>query len=184
MLSPTSRDFNQSLLDFFNPVDLQLILMLICESLNLIISGNHCWAVKLKAIMKRSEVESSLSSSLTVLHAWCASPLSYWKQKLSLATCLIAVNICWDSVLKYLTDSVRWLSVLAEKKLSWRPISWQTWWTPIVCISDRWMLCALCWCIQFDAYRWSFYEWTIVSLWPGGNFHVFCVFVSRATYSI
>ena len=117
MLSPTSRDFNQSLLDFFNPVDLQLILMLICESLNLIISGNHCWAVKLKAIMKRSEVESSLSSSLTVLHAWCASPLSYWKQKLSLATCLIAVNICWDSVLKYLTDSVRWLSVLAEKTL-------------------------------------------------------------------
>jgi len=115
MLSPTSRDFNKSLLDFFNPVDLQLILMLMCESLNLIISGNHCWAVKLKAIMKRSEVESSLSSSLTVLHAWCASALSYWKQKLSLATCLIAVNICWDSVLKYLTDIVRWLSVLAEK---------------------------------------------------------------------
>jgi len=47
MLYPTSRDFSQSLLDLFNLVDLQLILMLICESLYLIISGLHCWSVKL-----------------------------------------------------------------------------------------------------------------------------------------
>jgi len=66
---PTTRDFNQSLLDFFNLVDLQLILMLMCESLNLIISGLHRWAVKMKAVIKRNEVESSLSCSLTVLHA-------------------------------------------------------------------------------------------------------------------
>jgi len=29
--------------------------------------------------------------------------------------CLKAVNICWDSVEKYLSDSVHWFSMLAEK---------------------------------------------------------------------
>jgi len=58
-----------SLLDFFNLVDLQLILLLLSESLNLIISGLHCWAVELKAIVKRSKVESSRPCSLSVLHA-------------------------------------------------------------------------------------------------------------------
>jgi len=57
----------QSLLDFFNLVDLQLILVLMCESLNLVIRRIHCVAVKLKLI-KRSEVESLFSCSLTVLH--------------------------------------------------------------------------------------------------------------------
>jgi len=51
MLLATSRDFNQSLLDYFNLADLQLILMLMCECLNFIISGLHCWAVKLEAIL-------------------------------------------------------------------------------------------------------------------------------------
>ena len=38
-------------------------------------------------------------------------------------TCLIAVNICWPSVVKYLTDSVRWLSMLAEKNShSWHSV--------------------------------------------------------------
>jgi len=54
----TSRDFNQSLLDFFNMVESQLILVLMCESPDLIITGLHCWAVKLKAVIKRSKVES------------------------------------------------------------------------------------------------------------------------------
>ena len=58
-----------SLLDFFNLVDLQLILLLLSESLNLIISELHCWAVKQKAIVKRSKVESSRPCSLSVLHA-------------------------------------------------------------------------------------------------------------------
>jgi len=38
--------------------------MLMCESLNIIISRRHCWAFKLKTIIKRSEVENSLSCSL------------------------------------------------------------------------------------------------------------------------
>jgi len=69
MLFPTSRDFNQSLLDFFNLVDLRRVLMLMCESVNLIISTLHCWAVKSKAVIKTIEVESSLPCSLSVLHA-------------------------------------------------------------------------------------------------------------------
>jgi len=74
MLWPTSQDFNQSLLDFFNLTELQLILMLMCESLNLIISGLCCWAVKVKAIIKRNEVESSLlqSDCVTCMMCQCA----------------------------------------------------------------------------------------------------------------
>ena len=74
ILWPTSQDFNQSLLDFFNLTELQLILMLMCESLNLIISGLCCWAVKVKAIIKRNEVESSLlqSDCVTCMMCQCA----------------------------------------------------------------------------------------------------------------
>jgi len=43
--------------------------MLMCESLNPIISGLHCWAVKLKVIIKRREVECLIPCSLTALHA-------------------------------------------------------------------------------------------------------------------
>jgi len=68
MVYPASRNFNQSLFDFFNLVDSQLLLKLMYESLNLIISKLHCWAVRLKAITK-SEVDSSLPCSLTALHA-------------------------------------------------------------------------------------------------------------------
>ena len=68
-LVPYPREFNQSLLDFFSLVDSQLILVLMCESPDLIITGLHCWAVKLKAVIKRSKVESLLPCSLSVLHA-------------------------------------------------------------------------------------------------------------------
>jgi len=60
-------------------------------------------------------------------------------------------------------------------------ISWQTWWTPTVCISNGWMLCALCSVlVMFGEYSWSFYEWRIVCLWPGDKFDVFCVFAFSA----
>ena len=93
MLYFTSRDVNQSMLDFFYLVDSQLILMLMLESLNLIISGIHCWAVKMKAVIKRCVVESLLSCSLTVARTMCQSDVLL-KIKLSSATCLMAVNIC------------------------------------------------------------------------------------------
>jgi len=60
MLYHCFTSFKVSLLDFFNLVDLQLILMLLYDSLNLIISGVHqshlgCWGhrsekVKLKGL--------------------------------------------------------------------------------------------------------------------------------------
>jgi len=37
------------------------------------------------------------------------------KDKMSFATCFVAVSICRDPVVKYLIDSVHWLSMLAEK---------------------------------------------------------------------
>ena len=37
------------------------------------------------------------------------------KTKFVISDSLIALNICWDSEVKYLTDSVRWLSMLAKK---------------------------------------------------------------------
>ena len=49
-------------------VESQLIPVLMCESPDLIITGLHCWAIKLKVVIKRSEVESLLPCSLTVLH--------------------------------------------------------------------------------------------------------------------
>jgi len=69
--SQTSQDLNQPLIttDLFNMVDSQLLLMLRRESPNLIISRLHCWADKLKLIIKRSEVDSLHLCSLTALHA-------------------------------------------------------------------------------------------------------------------
>jgi len=118
MLYSTSRDFNQSLLDFFNLVDSQLILVLMCESLNLIFSGLYCWAFKLKVIINRTELnwnwEFALLQFQCVACMMCRCTVLL-KTKLSSATCLITVKICWNSVVKNLTDSVRWLSTSAEK---------------------------------------------------------------------
>jgi len=85
MLYFTSRDFNQSLLDFFNLTDLQFILLLICEFLNLIISGLHCWAVKLRAIDKRSKFAPMQFDCVARIMCPCAVLL-----KTITATCLIA----------------------------------------------------------------------------------------------
>jgi len=89
MLYLCFASFKQSLLDFFKLVDSRLILMLLYDSLNLIISGftNHIWALGVIGQKKWSwEV-------WTVLHTRCASALSYWKTTLSSAMCLVAINI-------------------------------------------------------------------------------------------
>jgi len=68
-------------------VNSRLILMLLYDSLNLIISGvhNHIWAVVVIGQKKWSwEV-------WTMLHTRCASALSYWKTKLLYAMCLVAI---------------------------------------------------------------------------------------------
>jgi len=87
MLCHCFASFKQSLLDFFKLVDSRLILMLLYDSQNLIISGVHqsrlgCWG-------HRSEMWSW--EVWTMLHTICASMLSYWKTKLLSAMCLIAI---------------------------------------------------------------------------------------------
>ena len=159
--------------------------MLLCESLNLIISRLHCWAVKLKAIIKRSEVESSLACSLSVLYAWCASMQSRWKQNLSSAMCLTAVNICWDIC----SQIPQWqcpLNFIVNQN------SLITYMAPDImadmanddCVHIRWLDAFWPVWVMFGAYSWSFYEWRIVCLWPTDNFDVFCVFVSKETHNI
>ena len=108
----TSWNFSQSLLNFFNS-DLQLELVLLCEPLNLIISGLHCWADKLKAVVKRSEDDRSLSWSLTRCMHGVPVCCPAENKNFSSATCFIAVNICWD----YPTNIVRWLS--QKKSHNW-----------------------------------------------------------------
>jgi len=161
MLYSTTWDFNQSLLDFFNLVDMQLILMLMCESLHLIISRLHCSAVKLKAIIKRNEVESLLPCRLqfdcvACMMCQCAVLL---KTKLSPVTCLLAVNVCWDSVVTNLTDSVHWLSVLAEKSPTTdRVPDIMAYMVNADCMHIRWLdaLCSVL--VMYGTYNWSFYE--------------------------
>ena len=70
-------------------VDSQLILMLLYDSLNRIISGVHqshlsCWG-------HRSEKWSW--EVWPMLHTRCACVLSYWKTKLLSAMCFVAINI-------------------------------------------------------------------------------------------
>ena len=155
--------------------------------MNLIISRLHCWAVRLKAIIKRNEVEFAPLQFDCVACMMCQCSVLL-KTKLSSAMCFIAVNICWDSVVKYLTDSVRWLSVSRKYSNDWHGARYHG------RHGERW-LCAYqmagCFvpsvghvCHLFGTYGWSFYEWRIVWLWPGNNFDVFCVFVSTATHNI
>ena len=89
--------------------------MLMSESLNLIISRLHWWAVKLKAIIKKKwswEFALLQFECVACMMCQCAVLLN---TKLSSATCLTAVNICWDTEVKYVTDRVHWLSMLVEK---------------------------------------------------------------------
>ena len=52
------QDFNQLLLDFFNIVDLQFILMLLNDALNLVINGDHPWALGAMTQKKSRDVEN------------------------------------------------------------------------------------------------------------------------------
>jgi len=73
MLYHCFASFKQSLLDFFKLVDSRLILMLLYDSLNLIISGDHqsrlgYWGHRSEKVKLRG---------LEMLHTRCASALSY-----------------------------------------------------------------------------------------------------------
>jgi len=66
-------EFNQSLLDFFNPFDLPLILRLLYDSLNLVIS---VFSSQLLGGMVQEKRSREHLSSWTVLHSQCTSALS------------------------------------------------------------------------------------------------------------
>jgi len=120
----------------------QLVLMLMCDSRNLIITGIHCYVVEGRTMSW--EVESSRSSSLTALHAWYASALSRWKSK------------CHPLHIWWLLTLCRYASV---KGLHWH--------LRARCHGrhGKRRLCAyqIAGCflpelVMFDAYSWSFYE--------------------------
>jgi len=164
MLYSTSRDFNQSLLDFFNLVDSQLILVLMCESLNLIFSGLYCWAFKLKVIINRTELnwnwEFALLQFQCVACMMCRCTVLL-KTKLSSATCLITVKICWNSVVKNLTDSADDFRRQPKKTAITAPDIMADM-VNADCVHIRWLdaLCPVL--VMFGAYCWLFYEWRTV----------------------
>jgi len=87
MLYRCFASFNQSPLDFFKLVDSKLILMLLYDSLNLIISEVHqiylgCWGHRLE------KVKSKGLDNVTCKMCQCSVLL---KTKLS-AVCLVAIN--------------------------------------------------------------------------------------------
>jgi len=157
--------------------------MLMSESLNLIISRLHWWAVKLKAIIKKKwswEFALLQFECVACMMCQCAVLLN---TKLSSATCLIAVNICWDTEVKYVTDRVHWLSMLVEKDThNWHGARYHgRHGERRLCAYQ--MLDALCPVLVLSgAYSWLFYEWRILRLWPGDNFYMFCVSVTKATH--
>jgi len=73
-------EFNQSLLDFFSLFDSRLVLSLLYDSLNLVVSAFSSRAVG-GMVWEKGSRESR--SSWTMLHAqcMCTNTLSYWKKK-------------------------------------------------------------------------------------------------------
>jgi len=68
-------DFNQLLLDFFNIVDLQLILMLLNDALNLVINADHPWALGAMTQKKVEMLRIMHCRSGTLSHMQCTSVL-------------------------------------------------------------------------------------------------------------
>jgi len=89
MLYHCFASYKQLPLDFFKLVDSRLILMLLYDSLNLVISGVHQSHLAVEVIGQKKwswEVWA-------MLRARCASALSYWKTKLLSTLCLVAINM-------------------------------------------------------------------------------------------
>ena len=86
------------------------------------------------------------------------------KVNMSYVTCSIAVH--WFCSLNFNVN---------RKRLP-KMVPWQTWRTPTVCISDSWMLCAMCCsCLMHIVVLWM-----VDIVWPVNTFFVFYAFVSKA----
>jgi len=86
MLYHCFASFTQSLLDFFKLVDSRLILILLCDSINLISVGftNNIWAVG----VRKSEVERFGLYWIQDVPVRCLT-----ETKLLSTMCLVAINI-------------------------------------------------------------------------------------------
>jgi len=177
MRNPTSPDFNHSQLDFFKLIDSRPVLVLACDSVNIIINGVHCWV---KAIILFYWKQWLRSSSLTALHCMMCECSDLVEDKMSLATSLRAVNICWDTVARYLIHCVRRISMQAEiTSQNWLGIRYHGNMMNVECVHIRW-LDAL---VMFDAYRCFFCKWRIVCLRPRDILTCFCVLVSKVAHN-
>ena len=99
----------QSPLDFFKLVDSQLILMLLYDSLNVIISGIHqshlgCWGHRSEKVKLRG------LDNVACKMCQC-SALSYWKTKLLSSMCLAASNIF--KMVEHLNNAIHWHAIHA-----------------------------------------------------------------------
>ena len=104
-------EFNQSLLDFFNFVDLKLILLLI-QTLNLIINWVQLWPVggyssgEMKLRVFRSSCWTLLRTPCT---GTCMSYVAERQIILLSTTRLITANFCWDSKISHHLTSENWI---------------------------------------------------------------------------
>ena len=152
MLYHCFASFKQSPLDFFKLVDLRLILMLLYDSLNLIISGVH--QSHLGSWGHRSE------KGLDRVAYKMFQCQSFWKTKLLSAMCSVAINILlrWYNTSVMLSIDMQFMP--DEEKLSfltWHPSGltpWQIWWLLSVCETGSWMPCSLSWsCLVHTSYH-------------------------------
>ena len=110
---PTSRDVNQSLLNVFNLVDLWLIVLLMWDSPNIIVSAVHCFVVKGRTLIKENEVESLCSGSLTMLHVPVHCPD---ERQNVICNMFDNCSIRRDTVVKCLsTDCVYWIPMMPKE---------------------------------------------------------------------
>ena len=108
MLYPCFASFKQSPLDFFKLVDSRLILMLLYDSLNLIISGVHqsylgCWVIR----QKKWSWEV-----WTMLHTRCANALSYWRTKIIIRN-VFGSYLHFVEMVEHFNNAIHWHAIHA-----------------------------------------------------------------------
>ena len=100
------------------------------------------------AIPGKTRKHKNHTFNWTVLHTQCTCALSSWKKKLSCLMCLIASNICWDSIGYPINTVIDFYSRLDEEQLpsfTQQLTAWQTWLTQSMWVTHTHsrMLCSL-----------------------------------------
>ena len=110
---------------------------------------------------QNGETQKSHFHSAGLCYTQCTCALSSSKKKLSSAMCLIASNICWDSISLIL--SIYFHSRLDEEQLpsfTQRLTPWQSWLIQIMWVTNSRMLCSLPRsCVVYPADRFDSEGW-------------------------